>query len=198
MRRSKWRKTANQHEDDDEEEDIDEHSDYAEDEEEWIRSSVDGSDQGSENKDDHEEEEQEQEKEEEQEEEQQEDLVPLGRRLRRMQSATSQACRGERAPATDSIEDEPTCQATASTGPEVQPPINWGHLVSRCSRLNLPDKQPNAAELDKDGGSNQGCSSSLRRDPGSAAWSLDGLDDAVYEIWEAQAIQNNEQAKGQA
>jgi len=35
---------------------------------------------------------------------------------------------------------------------------------------------------------------SLSADPGSA-WTLDGLDDDVYEILEAQAIQINEQAK---
>ncbi|PVH31946.1 hypothetical protein PAHAL_9G269300 [Panicum hallii] len=162
-----------------------------------------------------------------------------------MQSATSQAGRGETAPATDSIGGEPTRQELASTGPEVQPPIKAGNLISRRSRLMLPDKPTNAAEPDKDGGSDQGCTGTKKPaneasssnavlgiaegsswdflapdcdimkfieeptppqkgsntngheppgDPGSA-WSLDGLDDAVYEILKAQAIQINEQAK---
>ncbi|RLM87071.1 hypothetical protein C2845_PM04G10880 [Panicum miliaceum] len=71
LRRSKRRKTAKQHENNDGEEDIDEDSDYVEDEEEWISSSEDGSDQGFENEDA-------------QEEEEEEDLVPLSRRLKRM------------------------------------------------------------------------------------------------------------------
>ncbi|RLN03185.1 hypothetical protein C2845_PM13G20580 [Panicum miliaceum] len=121
LRRSKRRRTTKPHrnydDDEEEEDDVDEDSDYDEDEEEWISSSEDGSDQDPENEDDQQQEEQEDDEEEEVEEE---DLVPLRRRLRRMQSDTSIAGKGKTPSASDSIGGEPTLQANGNTRSEAQ------------------------------------------------------------------------------
>ena len=78
------------------------------------------------------------------------DLVPISRRLKRMQSATSQAGRVQTATATDSSVGIPTLQPMGSTG----------SLISRRSRLILPDKLTNGVDgINMVGATDQGCSS---------------------------------------
>ena len=180
LRRSKRSKTAQQSENDGEE-DIDEDPDY-DDGEEWISSSEDGSDEDFESEDNQDEEgedEQEQgEKEEEEEEEEEEDLVPISRRLKRMQSATSQAGRVQTATATDSSVGIPTLQPMGSTG----------SLISRRSRLILPDKLTNGVDgINMVGATDQGCSSRDQKHSNEATSSKAVVGDVKGSSWDFPA-----------
>ena len=177
LRRSKRSKTAQQSENDGEE-DIDEDPDY-DDGEEWISSSEDGSDEDFESEDNQDEEgEDEQEQGEKEDDQDEEDLVPISRRLKRMQSATSQAGRVQTATATDSSVGIPTLQPMGSTG----------SLISRRSRLILPDKLTNGVDgINMVGATDQGCSSRDQKHSNEATSSKAVVGDVKGSSWDFPA-----------
>ena len=106
------------------------------------------------------------------------DLVPISRRLKRMQSATSQAGRVQTATATDSSVGIPTLQPMGSTG----------SLISRRSRLILPDKLTNGVDgINMVSGIDQGCSSRDQKSSNEATSSKAVVGDVKGSSWDFPA-----------
>ena len=106
------------------------------------------------------------------------DLVPISRRLKRMQSATSQAGRVQTATATDSSVGIPTLQPMGSTG----------SLISRRSRLILPDKLTNGVDgINMVGATDQGCSSRDQKHSNEATSSKAVVGDVKGSSWDFPA-----------